>query len=96
MTYQPEGVEDKQRKAYVGTRPCGCVTWVQLVGFEPPHKERAAVKKALKDGMQVEVMTVAEARALPNFLVACGHSQTFESADALREAALALVSEARA
>jgi hypothetical protein len=60
-------------KAYIGFETCGCPTFALVAGYDPPAKERREIEKVIKDGRRVEVMTVGEARALPNFMH-CPHA----------------------
>lgn len=58
--------------AYIGFEPCGCPTFAMVAGSESQAAEQRAVRKVIEEGRRVEVMTVGEARALPNFM-SCPH-----------------------
>ena len=60
-------------KAYIGTRPCGCITFAMVDGFETKREIKAELKRQIKNGLTIEVTTVGEAKGRPNFLAPCTH-----------------------
>lgn len=59
--------------AYIGINPCGCVTWVRLIGVESPADDAAAIARAFADGRRIDRVTRAE--AANRVVFNCAHRQ---------------------
>lgn len=69
-------------RAFIGIRPCGCITFAMVDGHGTKKDKRADLKEAIKSGCRIEVTTVGEARKRPNFLVQCDHDPPVADVDA--------------
>lgn len=49
-------------KAYIGVKPCGCVTFAQVVGVESRSAEKRELAKVIRSGRRIEVVSAEEAR----------------------------------
>jgi hypothetical protein len=59
-------------KAYIGIRPCGCVTFAQVVGTDTAKNEEKEIKRVIASGRRIEVVSTDEARERLTF--DCSHA----------------------
>lgn len=58
-------------KAYIGIRPCGCVTFAQVVGTVSATQEKRDLAKVARSGRKIEVVSSEEAQKR---FTSCPHS----------------------
>lgn len=69
-----------QDKAYIGIAACGCVTFAMVAGVGSERSERADLKRVIRSGRRIEIVTAGEARERLTF--DCQHSTHVEDVDA--------------
>jgi hypothetical protein len=66
----------KNTYTYIGVKPCGCVTFAMVAGYDSKKAEDAELKRVIKSGRKIEVVTAEEARERMTF--DCPHSEHIE------------------
>lgn len=78
---------------YIGTLPCGCVTFAYIDGpRRAPKETQEALAEAISQGHEITQSTVEEARSK---LRSCTHQSTHVRASVARQKARAIMQQGR-
>jgi hypothetical protein len=62
-----------ERMAYIGTGPCGCVTFAMVIGVDTAAQEAKELAQVVRTGRVIDRVTVDEARTRLTF--DCAHAE---------------------